>query len=142
MRAVMGADRGGSMGGGIRAVLVCGTAIAALMAPQGDAAEASSRGKPRSTTEIVKQTIEQKPGNVQLVTFPDTKWSSVKVVRGRPAAKDGDPRTLPPEKTENAEIVTFGDLQSKPVRVVRGEAKLAVVAPRPANGRGTQTTQT
>src|SRR6266478_2662415 len=105
---------------GIWAALVCGITLA----PLGHAAEASPKGKPRISAEILKQAIEQKPGNVQLVTFPDSPWSSVRVVRGRPPAKDADARTPPAEKTENAEIVTFGDLQSKPVRVVRGETRL------------------
>ena len=52
-----------------------------LIPTQGHAAEASSE-KARSTAEAVKQVIERKSKSVQLVTFPETEWSPVKVARG------------------------------------------------------------
>src|SRR5271166_536502 len=114
---------------GIWAALVLGAAIALFATPQAYAAKASHKPKPRPAAKIVKRAIEQKPGNVQLVTFPDTHWNSVRVVRGRPPAKDGDAQVPPPEKKEAAEIVSFDDLKSQPVRVVRGETTLAAATP-------------
>ena len=49
-------------------------------------AEAASKAKPQITVETVKHAIEGNTGSVQLVTFPDTGWSAVKVVRGNSPA--------------------------------------------------------
>ena len=126
---------------GIWAALVCIATIAPFTALQGSAAEAAPKSKPRPAPQIVKRAVEQKPGSVQLVTFPDAQWNSVKVVRGRPPAKEEDTQAPPTEKRESAEIVSFGDLRSKPVRVVRGETNLAaaMAPPARANGASTQT---
>src|SRR6201997_251353 len=72
------------------------------------AAEASSK-KAAATTEIIQQMIKKKAGNVQLVTFPDTGWGPVKVVRGKAPAKSGDARKPELEKAETADTITFDD---------------------------------
>ena len=55
----------------------------AFIQPHADAAKA----KPRPTLEQVKQLIEKKTTNVQIVTFPETGWSPIKVVRGGTTVK-------------------------------------------------------
>jgi hypothetical protein len=65
--------------------------------------------------------------SVQLVTFPETGWSSVKVVRGSLPAKSGEAERPQAEKAEIAEIVTFGDPEHRAVRVMRGETPRAAV---------------
>jgi hypothetical protein len=70
--------------------------------------------------------------NVQLVTFPDTGWSSVKVVRGGLPAKNREAERPQTEKAETAEIVTFGDSEHRAVRVMRGEtSRAAMLADQP-----------
>src|SRR5438045_8375648 len=76
------------MRGGIWAILfVCADACAA---------EAASKAKPQISAETLKHAIESKTGSVQLITFPDTGWSAVKIVRGgeksrlRPAAEKAE----------------------------------------------------
>jgi hypothetical protein len=81
------------------------------------AAEAASKTKPQISVESVKQAIEGKTGSVQVVTFPDTGWSAVKVVRGKAGRKSAA------EKVETAEIVTFADARSGPVRILRGDSE-------------------
>jgi Transglycosylase SLT domain len=111
----------------IGAPLMAITALLMIMmfAP---AAEASSK-KAAATPEIIQQMIKKKAGSVQLVTFPDTGWSAVKVVRGKAPAKGGDARKPELEKAETAETVTFNDLRHGPVRVIRGESDRAVMIP-------------
>src|SRR5438105_8736924 len=96
-------------------------AILLAIAPQVDAAKPSGRAKPQTTAEIVKQAIEQKPGGVQLVTFPETGWSAVRIVRGGSMVRDKAGQNAQAERPELAEIVTFGNPQAKPVRIMRGE---------------------
>jgi hypothetical protein len=92
------------------------------------AAEASSK-KAAATTEIMQQMIKKKAGSVQLVTFPDTGWSPVKVMRGKAPVKSNDARRPGLEKAETAETVTFDDSRHSSVRVIRGESDRAVMVP-------------
>src|SRR5438445_5830368 len=101
------------------ACMIAGAAMALLLGyPDGHAAETSHKSKPRATVVTGKHVDDKKPGSVQLVTFPDTDWIPVKVIRGgMPAIAD----VPPTEKPAVAEIVTFGDPKTKPVRVLRGD---------------------
>ena len=85
------------------------------------AAKASAKSKHHVTTVIGKRPVEKKPVSVQIVSFPDTAWHAVKIIRGGTTARDETAGVEPAEKAETAEIVTFGDPNSKPVRVVRGD---------------------
>ena len=101
--------------------------IALLSSPiTGHTAEKAS-----STAEAVKQAIDKKAKSVQLVTFPDTEWSPVKVVRGKAAASGNEARKMGAEKAEATEIVTFGDPRHASVRVMRGETDHAAMPPGP-----------
>jgi hypothetical protein len=126
------------MRSGIWAGACFGANIALLLTQlQGNAAEATSNSKSPTRAEIVNQGIETKAKSVQLVSFPGTEWSTVKIVRGSAPAKDKDAQKPVAEKAEIGEIVTFGDPASTPVRVLRGETDRAAVMPgrpRPAYG--------
>ena len=100
------------------------------------AAEASSK-KAAATTEIIQQMIKKKAGNVQLVTFPDTGWGPVKVVRGKAPAKSSDARKPELEKAETAETVMFDDWRHSSVRVIRGESDRTVMVPGQPRASGT-----
>ena len=114
------------MRGGIWAsVFVC--AGAALWSAC--AAEAASKAKPQITIETVKQAVEGKTGTVQLVTFPDTGWDAVKMVRGGSPVRDKTGQQPAAEKVETAEIVTFADPRSSPVRVLRGDSERGSAMP-------------
>ena len=63
-------------------------------------AEASSK-KAAAPPEMISQTIKKKARSVQLVTFPDTGWSPVKVVRGQASAKSNGAREPDLEKAED-----------------------------------------
>ena len=91
-------------------------------------AEASSK-RAAATTEIVRQMIKKRARSVQLVTFPHTNWSPVKVVRGKAPAKSRDARKPELEKVETAETITFNDSRHNSVRVIRGESDRAVMGP-------------
>jgi hypothetical protein len=118
------------MRSGIEARVLFGAIIALLAAPpDGCAAGSSSKSKPGMTAETVNQEAEKKANRIQLVTFPDTGWSPVKVVRRGAPAKDEDAQKPTAEKAEIAELVTFGDRQNTAVRVVRGETDRAPVMP-------------
>ena len=91
-------------------------------------AEASSK-KAAAPTEMIQQTIKKKARSVQLVTFPDTGWSPVKVVRGQASAKSNGAREPDLEKAEAAETVTFDDSRHSSVRVIRGETDRAMMVP-------------
>jgi hypothetical protein len=93
------------------------------------AAEAASKAKPQITVETVKQAIEGKTGTVQLVTFPDTGWDAVKIVRGGSPARDKSGQKPATENTETAEIVTFADPRRSPVRILRGDSERALAMP-------------
>jgi hypothetical protein len=92
-------------------------------------AEAASKAKPRVSVETVKQAIDSKPGSVQLVTFPDTGWSAVKIVRGGSPARDKNREKPATKKAETAEIVTFADPWRSPVRILRGDSERALIMP-------------
>jgi hypothetical protein len=92
-------------------------------------AEAASKAKPPITVEAVKQAIESKTGSVQLVIFPDTGWSAVKIVRGGSPARDKTGQQPVAEKAETAEIVTFADPRRSPVRILRGDSERAMAIP-------------
>jgi hypothetical protein len=115
------------MRGGIWAsVFVCAGAALWLAC----AAEAASKAKPQITIETVKQAIEGKTGTVQLVTFPDTGWDAVKMVRGGSPVRDKTGQQPAAERVETAEIVTFADPRSSPVRVLRGDSERGSAMPR------------
>jgi hypothetical protein len=105
--------------------------FAMLVQLHADAAKISAKSKQPPTIEAVKQLIEKKAANVQIVTFPETAWSSIRVVRVGAAAKNAKPAANPDEKAEMAEIVTFGDPTSSPVRVLRGGSEHAVLQGQP-----------
>jgi hypothetical protein len=115
------------MRGGIWAsVFVCaGTALWSACT-----AEAASKAKPQISAETLKDAIEGKTGSVQLVTFPDTGWSSVKIVRGGAPGRDESGRKPATERTETAEIVTFADPWRSPVRILRGDSQRVMAIPR------------
>jgi hypothetical protein len=106
--------------------LLISVAALLLVATRGHMAEASSK-KSGARAPSVKQVMENKTGSVQLVTFPDTGWSPVKVLRGGAPAKSKEAEKPATEKAETAEIVTFGDPQHGVVRVMRGETRAAVM---------------
>ena len=122
------ASVGGSMRNGFWAGVVPGALVALLLVQQqGYAAKASA--KPNQRTIVVtgkhvpenKHVPEKKPVSVQIVSFPETGWQAVKVIRGGTPAKDESAGVVPAEKAETAEIVTFEDPNSKSVRVARGD---------------------
>jgi len=90
-------------------------------------AEAASKAKPQISIETVKQAIESKTGSVQLVTFPDTGWGVVKIVRG--GSRERNKNKPAAEKAETAEIVTFGDSRRGPVRILRGDSESGLAMP-------------
>jgi len=114
------------MRGGIWAILfVC--AGAALWTAC--TAEAASKAKAQITAETLKHAIEGKTGSVQLVTFPDTGWSPVKIVRGGSPAHDKTGQKPVAEKVETAEVVTFADPRRNAVRILRGDSERGLVTP-------------
>jgi hypothetical protein len=114
------------MRGGIWAsVFVCAGAVLWSAC----AAEAASKAKPEITIETVKQAIEGKTGTVQLVTFPDTGWDAVKIVRGGSSARDKSGQKPATEKTETAEVVTFADPRRSRVRILRGDSEPTLAVP-------------
>ena len=114
------------MRGGIWAILfVC--AGAALWTAC--TAEAAAKAKAQITAETLKHAIESKTGSVQLVTFPDTGWSPVKIVRGGSPAHDKTGQKPVAEKVETAEVVTFADSRRNSVRILRGDSERGLVTP-------------
>jgi hypothetical protein len=106
------------------------TVIGLLMQPHGYAAKASAKSKHHHVTTVIgKRPVEKKSVSVEIVSFPDTAWHAVKIIRGGTTARDETAGVEPREKAETAEIVTFGDPKSKPVRVVRGDTDGAVGIP-------------
>src|SRR5437660_7586741 len=103
------------MRGGIWAILfVCAVTCAA---------QGASKAKQQISAETLKHAIESKTGSVQLITFPDTGWSAVKIVRGGNKARQ---RPVA-EKVETAEIVTFADPRRSAVRILRGDSERGLV---------------
>src|SRR5690242_11047735 len=121
------------MRGGILAILfVCGVTCAA---------QAASKAKPQISAETLKHATDSKTGSVQLVTFPDTGWSAVKVVRGGspPRGKTGQQPAA--EKAETAEVVTFADPRRSPVRILRGDSERGLATPGPVHPAPAMTMQ-
>jgi hypothetical protein len=115
------------MRGGIWAsVFVC--ALTALWSAC--AAEASSKAKPQISAATLKHAIESKTGTVQVITFPNTAWSAVKIVRGGSPVRDKTGQQPATERVETAEIVTFADSWRSPVRVLRGDSERGLAMPR------------
>jgi len=90
-------------------------------------AEAASKAKPQISAETLKHAIESKTGSVQLITFPDTAWNAVKIVRGGSQARDKTGQQPVAEKAETAEIVTFADPRRSPIRILRGDSERGLV---------------
>ena len=103
------------MRSGIRLGLVSFAALSVMVQAPAEAAKA------RPTLQTVKRLLGSKTAYVQIVTFPDTAWSPIRVVRGEAMARSAGLSGETATKTETAEIVTFGDADSKAVRVLRGE---------------------
>ena len=120
---------------GILAAGVVGASIALAMA---GAAPAAAKTKRQVSAQTVEQVIKSRSGSVQLVSFPDTGWSAVKVVRGGSSAKNESRPKPNAEKTEASEIVTFADPAAKPVRVMRGDSVVTPGQARPANAMNMQ----
>jgi hypothetical protein len=76
-----------------------------------------------------KRIPEKKPVSVQIVSFPETGWQAVKIIRGGTPAKDETAGVVPAEKAETAEVITFEDPSSQPVRVVRGDSDRSAKTP-------------
>ncbi len=114
------------MRGGIWAGVLFGASTALLAACT---ALAASKAKPQITVETVKHAIESKTGSVQLITFPDTGWGAVKIVRGSSPAHDKSGQKPAAENAETAEIVTFADPQRRPVRILRGDSERGLAIP-------------
>jgi hypothetical protein len=121
-----------------RGVLIGAFAGAGVVLVTVGGAAASSKTKRQVANAIIERVAEGKSGSVQLVTFPETAWSPVKVLRGGPSGKDGAGRSPAAEKAEAAEIVTFADPRARPVRVMRGDAVMKPEQPRPANAASMQ----
>ncbi len=92
-------------------------------------AEAASKAKSHISAETLEHAIESKAGSVQLVTFPGTAWSAVKIVRGGSPTRDKSGQKPVAEKAETAEVVTFADPRRSPVRILRGDSERALVTP-------------
>ncbi len=103
--------------------------------------EAASKAKPQISAATLKHAIESKTGSVQLITFPDTTWSAVRIVRGGSPARDKTGQQPATEKTETAEIVTFGDPRKSPVRVLRGDSERGLVTSGPVRPAAAMTMQ-
>ena len=133
------------MRNGFWAGVIPGAMVVLLLTqPHGYAAKTWEKSKHRVTVATGKHAVrkkpdvEKKPVSVQIVSFPDTQWQAVKVVRGGTPAKDETAGVEPAEKAETAETVTFSDPNSKPVRVVRGDTDHSPSMPPSANGMKTQ----
>ena len=129
---------GASMRSGFEnsAFLIAIIAPLLLIATPGQMSEASSK-KGVATTTAMRRAIEKRAVSVQLITFPDTGWNPVRVLRGKALAKRNSAPKPELEKTETAEIVMFGDPPHSTVRVVRGETGRAELVPgQPRGGSG------
>src|SRR6516162_1630287 len=115
---------------GIQAGAAVGASIALVMA---GAAPAAAKTKRQGSAQTVEQVIKSQSGSVQLVSFPDTGWGAVKVVRGGSSTKNQSRPTPNAEKAEAAEIIAFADPAAKPVRVIRGDSVVTPGQVRPAN---------
>jgi transglycosylase-like protein with SLT domain len=134
------------MRNGFRAgVIPCAILALLLTQPYAYAAKAAVKSRHRVTVATGKHVVEKnkhvaekKPPSVQIVSFPDTQWQPVKIIRGGTPAKDETAGVAPTEKDETAQIVTFADPNSRPVRVVRGDMDHPSSMPPGENGIRTQ----
>jgi hypothetical protein len=115
----------------MRRAFLAGVLAGAVMAlaVAGDAS-AASKAKRQVSVPTLQQIIDR--GSVQLVSFPETGWSPVKVVRGGSPVKNQTGSKPDAEKVEAAEIVTFADPRARTVRVLRGDGILGSPQARPA----------
>jgi hypothetical protein len=108
------------MQGDIWPRIIAGAATALLlMHAHAYPAKTSPKSKIRAAVVAGKQIEENKPASVQVLTFPDTEWNPVKIIRGRGPTAEAKPT----EKPAAAELVTFADPRTKPVRVLRGDGE-------------------
>jgi hypothetical protein len=114
------------MRGGIWAAVLFGAGVA-FLTPW--VALGGSKTKPQITAETLKDAIAGNTGNVQLVTFPATGWSAVRIVRGNSAGRNKGAQKPAAEKAETAEIVTFADPRRTPVKVLRGDSERGLTTP-------------
>ena len=121
-----------------RGILTAGVVGAGVALVIAGAAPAGAKTKRQVSAQTVEQVIKSLSGSVQLVSFPDTGWSAVKVVRGGSSAKNESRPKPSAEKTEAAEIITFANPAAKPVRVIRGDAVVTPGQARPANAMNMQ----
>jgi len=73
--------------------------------------------------------MESKPESVQLVSFPDTGWGAVKIVRGGAPPREKNGQKPAAEKAETPEVVTFADPRRSPVKILRGDSERLAAAP-------------
>ena len=119
------------MQGDIWPRIIAGAAIALLlMHAHAYPAKTSPKSKTRAAVVAGKQIEENKPASVQVLTFPDTEWNPVKIIRGRGPTAEAKPT----EKPAAAELVTFADPRTKPVRVLRGDGEHPAAAGLQASG--------
>jgi hypothetical protein len=118
--------------GAMRRGVLAGALVGASLALVTAGAAAASKTKRHVSAATPQQIISSGSGSVQLVSFPETGWSPVKVVRGGASVNNQSGANSNAEKTEAAEIVTFADPWARSVRVLRGDAIAASGQARPA----------
>jgi hypothetical protein len=82
---------------------------------------AAAKSKNPVSAEPIGEVIANKAKSTQLVTFPESPWNPVKVVRGGAATRGDNSKPPSPEKAERAEIITFGEPSGRSVRILRGD---------------------
>lgn len=120
---------------GVLAGVLVGASLTLVTA---GAAAAPSKSKRHVSAATLQQIMNSGSGRVQLVSFPETGWSPVKIVRGGSSAKNQRGSNSNAEKAEAAEIVTFADPRARPVRVLRGDDAVASAQMRPAKAMDMQ----
>jgi hypothetical protein len=135
--SVGGVDAERFLGGGNPSCIDCAAAdAAARLCSEGFGKTQAPHDRPNGQAYPGEK--KKKPVSVQIVSFPETGWQAVKVIRGGRPAKDETAGVVPAEKAEIAETVTFEDPNSKPVRVVRGDTDRPAETPgRLLRGNGT-----
>lgn len=120
----------------MRREIFAGVLVGAVVAFGMAESAAASKTRRQVSAPTIQQIINS--GSAQLVSFPDTNWSSVKVVRGGSTAKNRPEPKAVGAKAEAAEIVTFADPQTRPVRVLRGDGIVVSGEGRPTKAMETQ----
>jgi hypothetical protein len=118
--------------GAMRRGILAGALVGASLTLVTAGAAAASKTKRHVSAATPQQIISSGSGSVQLVSFPETGWSPVKVVRGGSPVRNQSGSNSNAEKAEAPEIVTFADPRARPVRVLRGDAVAAPGQARPA----------